>query len=437
MPAAAQAAVTPVLVLMSGDLSLIAVPANLLACPAVAPATILGFAAALVAPVWPDAAQWLVMPAGYAVGWIVSVARWAAQAPLTHLPWPGGMLGVALLAVAVVVAALVLRRPTWRRVVLVASGAALAAAVVVPPIAAPWPPPRWLLVACDVGQGDGLVIAAGSGRGVVVDTGPDPVAMDRCLRDLGVREVPLVVLTHPHADHIGGLRGVLRGRSVGAVVVSAAHQTHRAKGGWEYRSHGAQDGPVPPDGPGEGQAAPSGQASASGHERPGTAPHDGRQLPEWVATPGARWRFGPSELTVVAPSPSSVAAGPGEGSVLNNASIVLHVRWAAGSALLGGDIETEAQTDLVRQGMPKADVLKVPHHGSGRQDPEFLAAVGARAALISVGADNGYGHPAVDTLTALHRLGVRAHRTDRSGDLAIVERDGSLAVVSRGVREER
>src|SRR5690606_24150743 len=72
VPAAAQAAVTPVLVLMSGEISLVAVPANLLAGPAVAPATLLGFVAALIAPFWPEAAQVLVIPAGYAVGWIIT-----------------------------------------------------------------------------------------------------------------------------------------------------------------------------------------------------------------------------------------------------------------------------------------------------------------------------------------------------------------------------
>jgi competence protein ComEC len=153
---------------------------------------------------------------------------------------------------------------------------------------------------------------------------------------------------------------------------------------------------------------------------------------EWAARPGARWRFGPSELTVLGPVAEESPPGAGEGAAVNNASVVVHVRWAAGAALLSGDIETEAQAELLRRGLPPADVLKVPHHGSGRHDPAFLAASGARAALISVGADNGYGHPAPSTLAALHRFGVRAYRTDLSGDLAVVVREGALAVVARG-----
>lgn len=142
---------------------------------------------------------------------------------------------------------------------------------------------------------------------------------------------------------------------------------------------------------------------------------------------------GPSEITVLGPQGSGPTdRGPGEGSVLNNSSVVVMVRWRAGSALLSGDIETEAQAELLRTVAPRADILKVPHHGSARQDPAFLAAIGARAALISVGADNGYGHPAPVTLAALHRFGARIYRTDQSGDLAVIDQNGRLALIARG-----
>ncbi|MFI7692147.1 ComEC/Rec2 family competence protein [Nonomuraea sp. NPDC049655] len=394
--AAAQAAVTPVLVLMSGQLTLVAVPANLLVAPAVAPATLLGFAAALVAPIWPDAAGMLVIPAGYAVGWIVTVARWAVNVPLAILPWPGGLPGLGLLALAVAVAIPVLRHRRWRTTALLTAGAALVAVLVIRPLAGAWPPKGWLMVMCDVGQGDGLVVAAGPGRGVVVDTGPDPVVMDRCLRRLGVEDVPLLVLTHPHADHVDGLPGVLRNRHVGAVIVSPR--------------------------PTAVQSSARISAVLARH-----------RIPAGNAEPGTRWRFGPSELTVVAPDPTSGGSnGQGEGSVINNSSVVIHVRWRAGSVLLAGDLETEAQDDLARHLALRADILKTPHHGSNRQSPAFLGSLGARAALISVGAGNDYGHPATSTLALLHRLGAAIYRTDRSGDLAVVEHEGSLAVVPRG-----
>ncbi|MGP3957294.1 ComEC/Rec2 family competence protein [Nonomuraea sp. 3N208] len=396
VPAAAQVAVTPVLVLMSGQLTPVAVFANLLVAPAVAPATLLGFGAALVAPLWLDAARVLVVPAGYAVGWIIAVAGWAVGMPFATVPWPSGLLGLGLLGLAVAIAVPILRRRAWRAMALTVAGAALVAVLVVRPIVGPWPPQGWLMVMCDVGQGDGLLIAAGPDRGVVVDTGPDPVAMDRCLRRVGVDDVPLLVLTHPHADHVDGLAGVLRNRRVGAVIVSP----HRM------------------------------EARAVAHVSAILAQ---RRIPEWTAAPGSRWRFGPSELSVLAPDPATGEMhGQGEGSAINNASVVLHVRWRAGSALLGGDLETEAQDELLRRVRARADILKTPHHGSNRQSPAFLASLGVRAALISVGAGNDYGHPAPSTLALLRRLGATTYRTDQSGDLAVVERDGGLAVVARG-----
>ena len=413
MPAAAQVAVTPVLVLMSGQISLVAIPANLLAGPAVAPATLLGFGAALIAPVWPEGAQALVAPAGYAVGWIITVARWASGVPLANVSWPQGLTGLGLLAVAALVIVVLFRRRAWRAVALAVAAGALVAVLAVRPLTAPWPPPGWLMVMCDVGQGDGLVIAAGPGRGVVVDTGPDPVAMHRCLRRLGVRDVPLVILTHPHADHINGLPGVHRDRRVGAVVTTP-HAT----------------------------GLPQSARLSADLAR--------RRIPEHTAQPGTRWQLGPSELTVLGPDgpsssegPSSSGGpsssegpssfeGPGEGSAANNASIVLHVRWRAGSALLSGDIEVEAQGRLLRGHLPQADILKVPHHGSPSQVPDFFAAVRARAALVSVGAGNGYGHPAPSTLALLQRAGTRVYRTDKSGDIAVIDQGGQLAVVISG-----
>ncbi|MEV4109169.1 ComEC/Rec2 family competence protein [Nonomuraea sp. NPDC049695] len=396
VPVAAQLAVTPVLVLMAGQLTPVAVVANLLVAPAVAPATLLGFGAALVAPVWPGGARLLVIPAGYAVGWIVTVARWTVNLPFATVPWPGGLPGLGLLLVVVAVAIPILRRRAWRAVALTVAGAALVAVLVIRPIAGSWPPKGWLMVMCDVGQGDGLVVAAGPGRGVVVDTGPDPVVMDRCLRRVGVDDVPLLILTHPHADHVDGLAGVLRNRRVGAVVVSPQRTGARS----------------------------------SAHISATLARH---HIPEWTASPGTGWRFGPSELTVLGPDPAqSEMNGQGEGSEINNSSVVVHVRWRSGSILLSGDLETEAQEELLRRVAVRADILKTPHHGSNRQSPAFLSAVGARAALISVGAGNDYGHPALSTLALLRRLGANVYRTDKSGDLAVVEREGKMAVVSRG-----
>jgi competence protein ComEC len=79
-------------------------------------------------------------------------------------------------------------------------------------------------------------------------------------------------------------------------------------------------------------------------------------------------------------------------------------------------------------------VLKVPHHGSRYQDPDLLTGLGARLAVVSVGAENDYGHPAGSTLALLRHAGMTVERTDRDGDVAVVVRDGRLWVRTRGGR---
>jgi competence protein ComEC len=392
--AAAQVACTPVLVMLSGEISLVAVAANLLAEPAVVPATLLGALATVVAPVAMPVARLLVWPAGLAASWIVGVARTAAAVPYANLSWPDGLLGAVLLLGAGAVAILVVRHRRLRRLV-AAAMAGTVAGVIVAAIAAPgWPPRGWLFVACDIGQGDGLVLHTGETSAVVVDAGPDPDLMDRCLARLGVRAVPLLVLTHPHADHVNGVPGVRRGRGVGAVLPSplSAGEESRFLGGLGIRP----------------------------------------------AEPGQDWQVGLLSLSVLAPGDAGPKVSTRDGgTTVNNASVVLVARWTGPtglpglSVLLPGDVETEAQHALAAS-VPPVDVLKVPHHGSRRQDPGFLTAAHARVAIVSVGADNDYGHPAPATLALLGRLGTRVYRTDRDGDVAVVRAGGGIAVVARG-----
>ena len=122
-----------------------------------------------------------------------------------------------------------------------------------------------------------------------------------------------------------------------------------------------------------------------------------------------------------------------DGSPPNNASVVLLVEAAGRRLLLGGDLEPAAQSALERLEPPlAADLIKVPHHGSRRQEPGFAAWSGARLALVSVGRDNDYGHPAPATLAAYAEAGIAVARTDTGGDLAVVDVAGALTVVARG-----
>ena len=221
MPAAAQLACTPLVAAIAGQVSLVAVAANLLAAPAVGPATVLGLLGGVVTLVWPAAGHVVGVGAGWCVAWILLVAERGASLPTAAISWGSGPLALTALTALCVGLAIVAPRLLARRLTGLGCCVLMLLAVLVRVPTPGWPPRGWLMVACDVGQGDGLVLATGAPHeAVVVDAGPDPRVIDRCLDDLGVRRIPLVVLTHFHADHVDGLPGVLDGRRVGALWVT-------------------------------------------------------------------------------------------------------------------------------------------------------------------------------------------------------------------------
>ncbi|CAM3685314.1 ComEC/Rec2 family competence protein [Nocardioides zeicaulis] len=391
VPLAAQVACTPVVAALSGQVSLVAVGANLLAAPAVAPATVLGLAGGLLALLWHPTGTVVAAPAAWSAQWIIAVARTGAAVPTAAVAWGTGPVALAGLTLACVLAVPLAPRLLRRPGSALACTGLLVAVVVVRPPSPGWPPEGWVLVACDVGQGDGLVLRAAPRTAVVVDAGPDPEAMDSCLDRLGVRAVPLVVLTHFHADHVDGLDGVLEGREVGRVESTSLLE-------------------------------PAGGVRLVG-EAVGAAPD--------VAAYGTTRQVGDVRMQVVWPRPGAGPGAAGE-SAPNDASVVLLAQVRGVRVLLTGDVEPSVQAALARD-LPglAVDVLKVPHHGSRHQDLDWLSSLGARAALVSVGADNDYGHPSPDLLTALTAAGMQVWRTDLSGDVAVVAREGGVGVVAR------
>ncbi len=390
--AAAHLVTAPVVAAISGRISLVAVAANALAEPAVAAATVLGFLAAVIAPFWLAGAVIAAQLAGWPCRWLVGVADRLGSLEGAVLPWPGGTAGgLALLGVS---AALVLLARQGGPGRLVALGVVVAALVQIPvrSVAPGWPPSGWLLIACDVGQGDAVLLAAGHHSVVEFDAGPDPVAVDRCLRDADVDTVALLAFTHFHLDHVGGILGVLHGRRVGRVLTGPLLDP---VGGVQLvddalHAHGLR------------RAAPS---------------------------TGSTLDVGDVHLDVLGPSSTL----HGTRSDPNNSSLVIRATIHGTRLLMPGDAEVEAQRALLDSGVDlRADVLKVPHHGSAYSDPAFLAAVHARIGVISVGRDNDYGHPSPLLLEAMARLGVPVRRTDYDGDVAVVGTGATLSTVVRG-----
>lgn len=392
VPLAAQLACTPLLVAMAGELSLSALPANVLAAPAVPVATVLGLVAALVGVVAPAVAHLLAGLAMVPTGWIVLVAERAADLPGTSMTWGWGV-PVALLGSLTLIAAVpaILRSP----VASTATCLALAALLLLP--GSGWPPAGWSLVACEVGQGDALVLRASRGEAIVVDTGPDPVPLAACLDDLGVEHVPLLVITHFHADHSGGLAALGADRTVGSVLVTLL------------------------DEPAEQAAALRAWAQPAG-------------VPVRRAREGQSGRAGAVTWRVLWPQ----RVIRGVGSAPNQASVVLRAEVDGLSVLLTGDIEPAAQDALLASADADldVDVLKVPHHGSAEQSPAFLAATDPALALVTVGEENSYGHPSALTLERLAGLGAVVARTDTDGAIAVQApvTGASLGLVRRGTR---
>ena len=393
VPLAAQVACTPIVAALSGQVSVVAVGANLAVAWAVGPATVLGLLGGLVSLLWPALGALVAAPACWCAGWIIEVARTSADLPVATLGWSSGGVSIGLLTALCVSIAAVLGTVLARRGVVLGFAGVLVLGVLLPLPTPGWPPAGWVLVACDVGQGDGLVLNLGRHSAVVVDAGPDPDLIDACLDRLHVRAVPLVVISHFHADHVDGLPGVLDGRRVGLVETS----------------------PV---------------GDPSGGARLVTSVARRAGVPVRTVAYGETTRIGPLSWQVLGPVRDSY---PDSDSRPNDASVVMLVQVRGVRLLLMGDEERPSQADLRRTTTDlRADVLKVAHHGSSKQDAELLQGLGARLAIISVGVDNDYGHPAPSALRLLRDAGMQVRRTDLDGDVAVVvDRHGALRSVTR------
>ncbi|MCD5311733.1 ComEC/Rec2 family competence protein [Kineosporia babensis] len=408
VPVAAQVTTAPVTILLDPVVSLVSVPANLLADAAVAPATVAGVAAAALSLIWPDGAAAVAWIGGLATQWIALVAHRAADVPAGSLPWPGGLFGSVLLAALTLLCLSLLMRRAWRTAALLPPVVAVCLILPrwVPVFIGGGAPDDWLVVQCDVGQGSATAIRSGPDRAVLVDAGPDPALADRCLRRLGVRHLDMVLITHFHADHAAGLEGALGGRGSPVVFVS----------------------PVPLPDPQADEVtslAQRGRVIPVSSELSGTA-----GAVEWQVN----WRLVPPSASAVR---QGLAAGADpEGEEINNASVVLfaQVRGVRIAAL--GDVEPEAQRALLRTlgAVPgtayPVDVVVLSHHGSANQEEKLYRFLQPKVALIGVGADNDYGHPAPGALDMLKRLGAKTFRTDIQGQIAITGGPDELRAVT-------
>jgi competence protein ComEC len=257
----------------------------------------------------------------------------------------------------------------------------------------------------DVGQGDSILVEGGGGGRMLIDGGPDPdrllVELDRRLPPWD-RRIDVLVLTHPHEDHVAGLPVLLERYRIGRIYETGMR------------------------GPGPGYGAFARDLAVAG------APPDG------ILSTGARISLDDIRFRVLWPDPGRVPREPPDaGRGINDVSIVLLGEVAGRRFLLTGDVEDDVDPLLAQRGLPAIDILKVAHHGSATAStPAFLDAVRPRVAIVSSGAGNPYGHPARSTIERLAGTGARVLRTDTDGSVAVsIGADGTIAVATTGARK--
>ena len=380
-PIAAMVFCSPILVSLSGYLSPMSIIANFLAAPAVAIITVLGFIAALVSPFAPWLAQLIIFFIRIPAGFITGIAHWIAAFPVLTIH--NGLLGFGL--VALILAIFFLFKKNWKQ-----STAVLLIVIFALGWIQRWPAGDWQVAQCDVGQGDSLVVNLGAHRAIVIDVGPDSIAVDKCLKNLGIKEIPLLILSHFHADHVAGLPGLLKGRKLHQVWIS-------------------------------NNLEPEPQSRVALNLL--------RKSQIVTVQKGLTAQVGEVRLKVLWPEATTrlFEELPGEGSAINNSSIAVIAQTSDWSLFSAGDLEPPAQHELINFVGP-VDIYKLSHHGSKYQDEGLMKVLSPQIALISVGAKNPYGHPAQESIDSLTRLGTQVFRTDTDGAIAITAKDHYLRV---------
>jgi competence protein ComEC len=373
IPISATLFCTPVIVALSGQLSLITILANVLASPVIAPITVIGFISAILASITPFIATILISSTLPLAKWIVWLCNTGSNFPVLQFSSFIFFIFILTLFGAVVI------RKNWIALLIVAS--LILAQLTYSRVT--WPGSNWRVTNCDVGQGDALVINLGANRAVVIDVGPDPALIDRCLSRLNISQISLLVLTHFHADHVGGLSGALNKRVVKQVWISNNHQPEGAY----LRTMAMLKGVF---------------------------------LQE--VKNGDLFQVADAKISVLWPEAitQSFTTLPGDGSAINNSSIALQIQLPDLSIFAAGDLEPPVQEIITSNPLlKKVDIYKLCHHGSMYQYFPMLDRISPSVALISVGKDNSYGHPAPETIGEFMRRRIKVVRTDESGGIAV------------------
>lgn len=475
VPVVAQLWCAPVLTLLTPVIPVWSVPANALVAPVVPLVTVNGLLALLAlgigGPFGGHLGAWLMIPGSWLVRVVAEAARGFAGLPGAVAPWWEPPVGPAVMAAvssvmivaihrwdrrntAVTTSGRVQRQPapgpvdeaTWNRVrsrtVLLRWSSIVLAAVcgvslVVLWLVRPAPPADWQAVACDVGQGDALLLRGreqGRETTVLIDAGPDPAAVRACLRSLNVVALDLLILTHDHADHVAGAAGLPEYVAIQRVWWSSGtgRPPHEIEG-WEIPAEvpavgtvldgaglrievlGPLTDPVPSvDSGTENNASlviradvgeDTDDATTDGDNTGGDGgdEHGGQQAAD-------------SDGEVVGGQPDHEVRAAGTAG---------EPRPNAASWLSAGDLEEDGARRLIGHygdapgGVLDVDVLKISHHGARNGGTAIIDAASPSLAVVSVGAENTYGHPHPTITGYLNDLEVPLARTDQLGQVGV------------------
>lgn len=259
-------------------------------------------------------------------------------------------------------------------------------------------PDDWVWVSCDVGQGDAHLVRTGDTAATLIDTGESYRLLQDCLHWAGVKQIDSLFITHQHRDHYGATPELLAHYPVDHIYTPPTFD-------------GTLLGELPP---------------ATGHSEIGLQHHDQPLTLDLGARAHATLIWPPAD-------PTLIPGEPGSNILINNSSLVLHLSLTSTnshtlSLLTTGDIEQEVARRLARTEEVKADVLKVPHHGSKGSGTELIGSTHPAIALIPVGASNDYGHPHATITNHLTIQGITTYRTDTHGHIALVPRGSTITV---------
>lgn len=394
---AAQAATMPIMVYYFHQVSVVGLLANFLILPVQPAVMILGGIATL--------AGLIALPVGHVLAWAalpfplytIRVVEQMARLPYASIDigrisqgWAWGYYALLAGVVFVTQQDPDERRTLWRAVTdRLPTKAALAGlsltAIVSWMGAASTPDGRLHVVFFDVGQGDGIFIQTPGGHQAIVDGGPSPAVMaDAVGRRMPFwdRSIDLVIMTHANEDHLAGLIPILERYRVDHAIESGYPQSTAPYFKWRDVLHA------------RGVDTQFGRAGMNIHLGDGV------------------W------LEVLNP-PQPLLQGTEADD--NNNCVVVRLTYGETSFLLTGDIEAEVEDRLAAQSRVHTQVLKLAHHGSDTSTtPSFLRAVQPWAAVISVGADNRFGHPSDEVLARVAGAGVPVYRTDERGDVEFI-----------------